>query len=209
MRFFRRKRDPKPVRLVVGLGNPGPQYEGTRHNVGFRVVEELARRHGIKVRQRICRARVGAGQISDVGIALAKPQTFMNRSGDAVSPLARRYGLAPSQILVIYDDLDLPLGRLRVRQDGSAGGHNGIKSLIERLGTRDFPRVRVGIGRPAGSDDAIDHVLSEFTTAEEPIVARLIEQAADAAECWLAEDVEAAMNRFNVRGEGSESAPSA
>ena len=197
MRFFRRSREERPTALIVGLGNPGQRYRQTRHNVGFQVIEEAARRHGIAIRQTQCRARIGTGRIGAATIALARPMTFMNDSGAAIGPLMKHFRLEPARVLVVYDDLDLPLGRLRLRPGGSAGGHRGVKSIIAALGSDGFPRVRIGIGRPAHGD-AIDKVLSEFSRDEAPLIAAAIGRAADVVECWLAEGVEAAMNRFNA-----------
>jgi len=195
---FKRRRLPAPRRLVVGLGNPGRRYADTRHNVGFRVIEELARRHGIRRTRNLDRVQVACGDILGVPTALCRPQTFMNNSGEAVAPLLRRFGLAASDLLVVQDDLDLETGRLRVRAQGSAGGHRGMRSLMEGLGSGEFARVRIGIGRPRHGEP-IDHVLSPFSADEEPLIRAAVEQAAEAVECWLTEGVEAAMNRFNRR----------
>lgn len=180
----------------MGLGNPGRRYRGTRHNVGFRVVELLARRWGVSFREEgkveVAQARV-AGQV----VLLAKPLTYMNLSGEAVAELVRRRGIATDQVLVVYDDMDLPTGTLRVRARGSAGGHRGMASVLEALGTLEVPRVRVGIGRPEA--DAVDHVLSRFSPQEEPVVAEAVERAAEAVETALAEGIERAMDRFNRR----------
>jgi len=149
--MFRRPRT--PVRhLVVGLGNPGPEYAGTRHNVGFMVVDRLSQRHGIALKTTRHGARVGDGMIAGEPVALVKPLTFMNLSGRAVAPLANRHSLLPGHLIVIYDDADLPVGKIRLRARGSAGGHGGLKSIIAALGSAEFPRVRIGIGRSSGSD---------------------------------------------------------
>ncbi len=185
------------VKLIAGLGNPGREYHGTRHNVGFEVIERLSGRHRIAVRSRRNRAVVGEGTIGGEQVVLARPQTFMNRSGEAVAGLARRYRIAPEDIIVIYDDVNLPLGKLRIRARGSSGGHNGMKSVIGSLGSEEFPRVRIGIGGP-NRRDMIDHVLSRFSRAEGPIVREAVERAADAVEMYMADGPEAAMNRFNA-----------
>lgn len=183
--------------LVVGLGNPGPEYANTRHNVGFMVVDLLSQRHRIPIKGLQRGARVGEGEIGAEPVALVKPLTYMNESGRAVAPLANRHSLPPDRILVVYDDADLPLGKIRVRAQGSAGGHGGLKSIIAALGSSDFPRVRIGIGR-SGPGDLVGHVLSGFRSAEREPIQRAIERAADAVECFLSEGIEAAMNRFNA-----------
>ena len=194
--FLSRQPTYPPRHLIVGLGNPGAEYQNTRHNVGFRALDLLAERHKIDTRKTEKRAFVGYGKINDVPVVLAKPFTFMNLSGESVAPLLRMLSLTPADLIVLYDEMDLPVGRIRVRPDGSAGGHNGIKSLIQHLGTQEFPRVKIGVGRPGGGP-TIDHVLGKFGRAElEPIQAA-IARAVDAAECIVAEGTVAAMNRFN------------
>jgi PTH1 family peptidyl-tRNA hydrolase len=183
--------------LVVGLGNPGPEYANTRHNVGFMVVDLLSRRHRIPVKALRHGARVGEGEIAGEPVALVKPLTFMNVSGRAVAPLASQHSLPPSHVIVIYDDADLPFGKIRVRARGSAGGHNGLKSIIASLGSSEFPRVRIGIGRSRGGD-LIEHVLTGFKPAERATINRAIDRAADAVESLLSEGTETAMNRFNA-----------
>ncbi|MEI6668991.1 MAG: aminoacyl-tRNA hydrolase [Acidobacteriota bacterium] len=185
------------MKLIVGLGNPGRSYYGTRHNVGFAVADEVARRidaafeHG---RSNALTAKVGPGT---AGWMLVKPLTMMNLSGEAVGDLARFYKVEPSDILAVADDVNLPLGRLRLRVGGSAGGHNGFRSIIGCLGSELFPRVRVGVGRGDPRRDLADHVLARFDPDEAEEVARAIARAADAVETFLAEGIEAAMNRFN------------
>jgi PTH1 family peptidyl-tRNA hydrolase len=182
--MFRRK--PKieihPEWLIVGLGNPGPEYRGTRHNVGFEVVDELADRHRIKLDKSKHRARIGLGKIGETQVCLVKPLTYMNLSGQAVGPLARDYGIPPEKVLVIADDLDLPVGKLRLREDGSAGGHNGHKSLIQYLKTQAYPRLKIGIGK---GGETIDHVLSGFTPAERDRVNPAVRAAAEVVEEML------------------------
>lgn len=190
---------------MVGLGNPGPEYAGTRHNVGFEVVELLAVRHRIKLDQAQHQARLGLGMIGSVGVALVKPLTYMNRSGRSVAPLARRYGIKPDRILVIADDLDLPTGKVRLRAKGSAGGHNGHKSLIESLGTIEYPRIKIGIGRP--KDQAVDHVLSKFHPDERQTVKEAIELAADVVESVLGDGLEKAISRFPSGNSGNGASP--
>jgi len=192
------------MKLIVGLGNPGRHYVNNRHNVGFKCVDMFAREHGISLNQRRARSKLGTVEIANTRIVLAKPQTFMNLSGEAVSALVRRYRLSSQDILVIYDDLDLPLGKIRIREKGSPGGHNGLKSIISRLGTQDFPRIRVGISPAEGSDnaaapevDAIEHVLSDFSDAEKTVMREVYLRVAAAIECVLTEGIAAAMNKYN------------
>ena len=188
------------MKLVVGLGNPGPEYADTRHNSGQRIVERLAGRHGIALqREARLQARLGAGGVRGVRVALLVPQGFMNSSGRAVERALELLGpLDPAQdLLVVYDDLDLPFGRLRVRPSGGAGGHRGLGDIQERLGCSDFARLRFGIGRPPPGDDPIDYVLAPFGTAEAAALPERLEAAADALETILVEGVEPAMNRFN------------
>src|SRR5947207_4556565 len=194
------RRATMPVRhVVVGLGNPGPEYAGTRHNVGFMVVDRLASRHRISVKSNQHGARVGQGEIAGEPVALVKPLTFMNLSGRAVAPLVNRHSLQPADLLVVYDDADLPVGKIRVRARGSAGGHGGLKSIIASVGSSEFPRIRIGIGRSSGGD-LVDHVLSGFRGSERELIEHAIERATDAVEYALAQGVEAAMNRFNAVG---------
>lgn len=187
-----------PPALIVGLGNPGEEYAAHRHNVGFRVVDALARAHGLRfLRHKVARARLARGQIGGRAVILAKPQTFMNLSGQAVGRLSRTYNVPPERILVVYDDLDLPPGRLRLRPAGSSGGHKGVQSIIEALGTPAFPRLRVGIDRPPAGMDPVEYVLQPFDKEQGPILAEAVELAVAAIECWLAEGITAAMERFN------------
>ncbi len=187
------------VTMLVGLGNPGRAYARTRHNVGFAVVDRLAAERGGAWRRRwgaaarVCELPCAEGR----ELLLVKPVTFMNRSGDAVGPLARKRGIDPGAVVLVYDDFDLPLGRIRVRAGGSAGGHRGVQSVLDRLGTRDVPRIRVGIGRGARGREAVDHVLSRFEPAERAAAEAAVQTAAEAALCMAEEGVETAMNRFN------------
>ncbi len=191
--------DPLQTRLVVGLGNPGPDYADTRHNVGFRCVDELARRHHVAWQNKTqglasCVAVMPAR--AELTIVLAKPQTFMNRSGTAVRDLIGFLELRPQQTLIVYDDMDLPFGRLRLRERGSPGTHNGMRSVISVLQTDDVARLRVGIGQssPGG---ATSHVLGEFNTDEQAAMADLINRASDAAVEWAEHGAAVAMNRYN------------
>jgi peptidyl-tRNA hydrolase, PTH1 family len=184
--------------LIVGLGNPGKEYAAHRHNVGFMVVEALARAHGLRFsRRKGAKARVAEGQVGDRAVLLAQPQTFMNLSGRAVNWLRKTHDIAPEHILVVYDDLDLPAGRLRLRPEGGSGGHKGMQSIIEVLGTQTFPRLRVGIDRPPGRMDPADYVLQPFDQEQKPLLAEATRRAVAAIECWLAEGVVAAMEQFN------------
>lgn len=186
------------MKLIVGLGNPGRTYMRTRHNLGFRVVEELAARHGLRFNDRRFNAEIADGVIAGARVLLVKPQTFMNASGEAVAPLAGYYRILAEDILVVHDDLDLTPGKIRLRRQGSAGGHRGVASLIERLGTQDFPRLKIGIGHPRGPIAVVDYVLQAFGPEEVPLMEQAIAQAADAVELYLAEGLDAAMRRFNV-----------
>jgi PTH1 family peptidyl-tRNA hydrolase len=186
------------VALVVGLGNPGREYAQTRHNVGFQIVTRLAETHGLNFSRMQNEALVATGRIGDVRVVLAKPQTWMNESGKAIGPLARFYRVEPARLLVVYDDLDIPAGTLRLRSEGGSGGHKGMRSVIERRGGQDFPRLRVGVGRPPGRMDAADYVLQPFTRDEEILMDGARDRAIAAIECFLAEGIVAAMNRFNT-----------
>jgi PTH1 family peptidyl-tRNA hydrolase len=185
------------LKLIVGLGNPGEEYADTRHNLGFQVVDEIARRHHVKLRNDTRRkARVAKiGGIGD-GVLVAQPTTFMNLSGWAVRDVAAFHKIAASDLLIVVDDADLPLGRLRIRTRGSAGGHNGLKSVIQELGTVEFPRLRIGVGRQPG--ELKNHVLGRFDAVEKAEIGAAVQRAADAAELFAREDILAAMNRFNA-----------
>jgi peptidyl-tRNA hydrolase, PTH1 family len=190
--------------VVVGLGNPGSSYGRSRHNVGFRVVDALAERHGMHFSRREYKSQVAEGWMDGVDVLLMKPQTYMNLSGEAVGRARRALGLDPEQFIVVYDDLDLTVGRVRVREGGSAGGHHGVESIIEALGSKAFPRVRIGIGRPASKSGNIDYLLDAMTSEEAETLADSVARGADAVQTMLAEGVLAAMNRFNgkPRAEG-------
>ena len=186
------------MKLVAGLGNPGKRYEQTRHNVGFDVVEELARRGDAEFKKGwLSSAHTAKMRVGEAGEwLLVKPQTFMNRSGAAVAALIRKKGWSPAELVVVLDDADLGVGRLRIRKKGSAGGHNGLKSVIQELGTDEFVRVRVGIGRQAGAE-MVDHVLSRFEGDERSAMREAVNRAADAIQCMEREGVDVAMNRYN------------
>ncbi len=196
------------MKLVVGLGNPGAEYEHTRHNVGFRIVECVAARHRIALRHdRRLHGHLGVGTIAGAETALLEPQTYMNLSGRAVLATLDAYPIDPAtDLLVVYDDLDLPFGRLRLRASGGAGGHNGIGDIQQQLGRHDFARLRFGIGRPPVGEDPIAHVLAAFSVEEQAQLAAHLDAASDAIEVTLAEGVARAMNRVNA-GPPAETAP--
>jgi peptidyl-tRNA hydrolase, PTH1 family len=194
-------------RLIVGLGNPGAKYDRTRHNIGFDLIDQLAKRWQIPVSdQKRFQGLVGEGWVNHQKIVLLKPQTFMNLSGHSVRSVLDWYKLAPTEVLVLYDDLDLPLGKLRIRLAGSAGGHNGMKSIISHLGTPTFPRLRMGIGK--SQDETISHVLGKFSVAEASIVTDILQLSADAVDLSLGSGVEQAMNKYNNRSVLPEPKPS-
>lgn len=186
--------------LIVGLGNPGPSYERTRHNAGYRVVAHLAERHGFAWASERHRSRLAQGRVRGKDVVLAQPLTYVNRSGRAVAPLSRELRLAPSRVLVAYDDLDLPPGQIRLRPGGGAGGHRGMDSVLRSLESEEVPRMRIGVGRPPEGMDPVEYVLAQLSEAEledlEPVVGR----AADALEMVVTLGMEAAMTRVNSRG---------
>jgi peptidyl-tRNA hydrolase, PTH1 family len=193
----------KGMFLIVGLGNPGEQYTKNRHNVGFQSVKYLADRHGWSFNEKHGKARIATGAIHGQRVTLAKPFTYMNASGEAVAPLVRWHKLdVGRELLVVYDDLDLPFGTLRLRATGSAGGQKGMQSIIGHLGTFDFARLRVGIGRPPAEWDTRDFVLGNWSRAEVEHLPELYTRVADAIELFVAEGIIAAMNRFNVQQRG-------
>ena len=196
MTELREERSGSETRLILGLGNPGARYRATRHNLGFRVVDELARRRGVRLDRLDCNALVG----EDREVLLAAPQTYMNRSGFAARCLSERRGLTPQRVLVVYDDVQLDLGRLRLRSKGGPGGHRGMESVIRNLRTEDVPRLRLGVADPeekVEGEGLVDFVLTPFRREELDLVEEVVSRAADACECWLREGVEATMNRFN------------
>jgi len=191
------------MKLIVGLGNPGKTYAHNRHNIGFRCLNYFARLHSIRFDHRQCRARVGISKVRGEKLLLVKPGTFVNLSGNPVACLVRKHGIPLSDLLVIYDDLDLPLGKIRLRQSGGSGGHKGMNSIISALGSEEFPRIRVGIGRPQAegqsfNEDAIvNYVLSDFSTQEEAIIKPVIATVSEAIDCFLSQGIVAAMSKFN------------
>lgn len=184
------------MKMIVGLGNPGDKYVDTRHNTGFMVIDSLARDLAIEVRKRKFGARFGSGEFADKKLILLKPWQFMNRSGQAVAMAAGFYKLDVNDLLVVTDDMDLDPGRIRIRAKGSAGGHNGLADIAEKLGTNEFARCRIGIGR-SGQQDAVDYVLDRPTGDQKPLLAEAIERARDAVFCWIEHGIEKAMNEFN------------
>lgn len=183
--------------LIVGLGNPGPDYRQNRHNVGFMVINSLALSLDISIQRVEMRALVGKGLLDRERLILAKPQTYMNNSGQAVASLARFYKIPPDQIMVIHDDLDLPFGTLRLRPFGGTGGQRGMESIVEKLGTRDFPRLRVGISRPPGRMDPADYVLHDFDPDQQSFLPEIFDRAVKAIRRFITNGIETAMNEFN------------
>ena len=186
------------MKLIVGLGNPGSEYRDTRHNIGFLVIDELARRWNTAASREQFEALIVKTMFDGAPVMLAKPLTFMNLSGHAVSALAGYYKVEPADLLALTDDVALPLGRLRARREGGAGGHNGLKSLIEQLGTQSFPRLRIGVGRGDDRRDLADHVLGRFEADERDTVSAAVLRAADATEVFLRDGIERVMNAFNA-----------
>lgn len=185
------------MKCIVGLGNPGKKYDGTRHNIGFAVIDELTERHGIKLDQSKFKGHFAVETLFNEKIVLLKPQTFMNLSGESLRPLMDFYKIVPEDVLVIFDDLDLPVGKIRLRQKGGHGGHNGIRSIIDHLGTKDFKRIRIGVGRPTNSMPIVNYVLSPFTREQLEDVQTTIIKSADACEEWLKKPFSDVMNTFN------------
>ncbi|HLF29129.1 MAG TPA: aminoacyl-tRNA hydrolase [Anaerolineae bacterium] len=186
-----------PTALVVGLGNPGREYAGSRHNIGWRAADRFVAAHGWRFTKKQNDALVALGQIGGARTIVAKPQTFMNLSGRAVQPLAHFYKAPLDRLLVIFDDIDLPFGTIRLREKGGAGGHNGMRSIIERLGSDDFPRLRIGVGRPSGRMDPAAYVLRDFDPVEQAELDSLLDRAGQAIETFVAEGIGAAMNTYN------------
>ncbi len=183
---------------IIGLGNPGANYDKTRHNVGFRVIDLMSRRYGIAVSRTRSRALVGEGLAGGQRIALVKPQTYMNLSGESVQDLMRWYKLMPQDILIISDDIDLPPGSVRIRPHGGAGTHNGLRNIIQMTGSDRFPRIRIGVGAPPPQWDLKDWVLSGFGE-DQTVMDEALRTAADAADCFITGGIDLAMNRFNKR----------
>ena len=186
--------------IIVGLGNPGTRFTASRHNVGFRVIDLLAKKNELRLNDRRAKAVIGRGQIHGHEVVLAKPRTFMNNSGEGVEYLLNRFGGHPSDLLVVYDEMALPTGRIRLRPQGSHAGHNGIRSIISSLQTEDFPRLRIGVGHPNQGESSIPHVLGRFSNGEEPLIAQAVHDATGAVQCMLEMNIDIAMNRYNVVG---------
>jgi len=191
------------MKLIVGLGNPGRTYARDRHNIGFRCLNYFASLHYIRFDRRQCQARIGMGKVGGNKLLLAKPGTFVNLSGKAVACLVRKHNIPLDNLLIVYDDLDLPVGKIRLRSSGGSGGHKGIKSIISALGTEDFHRVRIGIGRPQveeqsnNEDIIVSYVLGDFSPQEEKVIEAAIVTVAEAIDCLLRQGIEVAMSRFN------------
>ena len=193
------------MKLIVGLGNPGRAYVNSRHNVGFRCVDIFAKNCGIELSKIRSRARTGTGEVCGEKVILAKPRTYMNLSGESVVPLMRYFKLNPSDVLVIYDDVDIPLGKIRIREKGGSGGHNGLNSIIGLMGSQEFPRIRVGIGSEMIDEAAVEHhpkrtpeyVLGRFSPAEQNIIDEICPTVAEAITCVIREGIAASMNKYN------------
>jgi len=185
------------VKIVVGLGNPRNKYDATRHNIGFLFIDQLAQQQGIAVDHYQCDALAGNGRVNETTLVLAKPQTFMNRSGLTVAALLQEHGASPADLIVVHDDLDLPLGRIRIRLNGGAGGHRGVMSIIEHLGDAAFCRMRLGIGRPPEGVGVIDYVLAPFNESELGDLTKFMDRATEALCCLLDKGAEAAMGIYN------------
>ncbi|CUB31388.1 Peptidyl-tRNA hydrolase [Bacillus subtilis] len=185
--------------VIAGLGNPGKNYENTRHNVGFMVIDQLAKEWNIELNQNKFNGLYGTGFVSGKKVLLVKPLTYMNLSGECLRPLMDYYDVDNEELTVIYDDLDLPTGKIRLRTKGSAGGHNGIKSLIQHLGTSEFDRIRIGIGRPVNGMKVVDYVLGSFTKEEAPDIDGAIDKSVKACEASLSKPFLEVMNEFNAK----------
>ncbi len=193
------------MKLIVGLGNPGRKYEKNRHNLGFMCLNHFARAHSLRFDKKQGKARIGSGEVAGSKVIVAKPQTYMNLSGQAVSRLVRKFNISLDNLLVIHDDLDLPLGKIRLRQGGGSAGHKGIESITAELGSQDFLRLRVGIGRPTitpgsaelSETDIVAYVLSDFTPDEKQTIVRVIPRVSEAILCLLTEGLMASMNKYN------------
>lgn len=186
--------------IVVGLGNPGTRFTGSRHNIGFRFIDLLAKKHKIRLNDRRAKAVIGQGRIDGYEVVLAKPRTFMNNSGEGIEYLLTRFHSCPSSLLVVYDEMALPTGRIRIRPQGSHAGHNGIRSIISAVHTDEFPRLRIGVGHPESGESSVPHVLGKFSKEEEPLISQAVQDAEAAVRCILGINIDIAMNRYNVVG---------
>jgi PTH1 family peptidyl-tRNA hydrolase len=183
--------------MIIGLGNPGEKYAETRHNIGFKVINKIAKMYNIRVNKSRYQAKIGTGNIEGINVVLAKPQTFVNLSGEAVKILSERYNILSERLIIIYDDIHLPVGKLRIRSSGSSGGHNGVQSIINHINTQQFPRIRIGIGTPAKGENMADYVLARFKEDEREIINNAVEQAVEAIATIITCDIQAAMNKYN------------
>ncbi|MBR1757890.1 MAG: aminoacyl-tRNA hydrolase [Lachnospiraceae bacterium] len=189
------------MKLIVGLGNPDKKYIGTRHNTGFTVIDQMSEDYQIPVRERKYKAMYGSGYIEGQKVLLVKPQTYMNLSGEAVQAFCTFYKIAPEDLIVIFDDVSLDVGQLRIRKKGSAGGHNGIKNIIACIGSSDFPRIKVGVGQKPAEWDLVDYVLGHVSKEDEPLMKEAAKNASRAVGVMLSEGIESAMNLFNMKKE--------
>lgn len=185
------------MKVIVGLGNPGSKYAGTRHNIGFRALDLISSRWEIKLSEKRPKAILGVGHHLNQDVVLVKPRTFMNNSGEALRYLKDRFGINPNEILIIYDEMALPVGKLRLRPTGSDAGHNGMKSIISALGTDQFPRLRLGVGRPEGNLNQISHVIGKFSDSESPLIAKTIATVVDLLDTMFLEGLDKTMNTYN------------
>ena len=183
--------------IIAGLGNPEKKYDGTRHNIGFRMLDAVAARFGIDVTEKKHKGIEGKGMIGSEKVILAKPLTYMNLSGECVREIADYYKVEPSKIIILFDDISLDVGKIRIRKKGSAGGHNGIKSVIAELGTDDFPRLKFGVGDKPSGGDLVDHVLGRFSVEDEERIQKEMGRVCDAVSCMVNEGYDAAMNKYN------------
>lgn len=186
------------MKCIVGLGNPGKKYQDTRHNIGFTVIEELIGRHNWDLSNKKFKGKYALENVQGEKVILLKPQTFMNLSGESIRPLIDYYNIDVEDVLIVYDDLDLPVGKIRLREKGGHGGHNGIRSTIDQLGTKEFKRLRIGVGRPSGSMPVVDYVLGTFAQDQQEDVRISVLNAADACESWIQHSFIDTMNKFNI-----------
>lgn len=192
------------MKAIIGLGNPGMKYAGTRHNIGFDAVTAIADKYNLSINNKKFKGVYADGHIAGEKVLLVQPQTFMNLSGECVREVADFYKLNPDEIIIICDDINLDVGRLRIRKKGSAGGHNGLKNIIAHLGTEEFPRIRVGVGEKTEGWDLADYVLARFDRDSEPVIREALANVVGAVETWISEGIDAAMNRFNVSAKKKE-----
>lgn len=192
------------MKAIIGLGNPGMKYAGTRHNIGFDAVTAIADKYNLSINNKKFKGVYADGHIAGEKVLLVQPQTYMNLSGECVREVADFYKLNPDEIIIICDDINLDVGRLRIRKKGSAGGHNGLKNIIAHLGTEEFPRIRVGVGEKTEGWDLADYVLARFDKDSEPVIREALANVVGAVETWISEGIDAAMNRFNVSAKKKE-----